>query len=102
MERKHTWEFICFAMQLTGLYINRVEANNRSINKPTHFIINSTLRGRIHLKKGSWGNEGIQKGACFVFFLGKGGGVERNKTIFKDCFLFKEKQRTGVNTNVKH
>lgn len=81
-------------------YINSVEANNRSINKPTHFIINSTLRGRINLKKGSWGDEGIKKGACFL--SRERGGVEHDKTIYKDCFLFEEKQRTGVNTNVKH
>lgn len=72
MERKHTWEFICFAMQLTGLYINRVEANNRSINKLTNFIINSTLRGRIHLEKGFWGRE--QKKRELVFFSWEGGG----------------------------
>lgn len=72
MERKLTWEFICFAMQLTGLYINRVEANNRSINKLTNFIINSTLRGRIHLEKGFGGRE--QKKGSLFFFSWEGGG----------------------------
>lgn len=28
------------------------------------------------------------------------GAVEHNKTINKDYFVFKEKQRIGVNTNV--
>lgn len=70
-------------------YINSVEANNRSINKPTHFIINSTLRGRINLKKGSWGDEGIKKGACF-FISGKGGGSNIIKQFIKIAFYSKK------------
>lgn len=69
-------------MQLTGLCKQR-RTNNRSINKPTHFIIGH--------KKGS---------LCFFLGIGGAGAVEHNKTIYKDYFVFKEKQRIGVNTNV--